>query len=342
MVITYGYDVSNITPKSGGASSYFDYLYFQQVSGPNALEGVKTSRIVPSYTYNSKNHPLNPTAGKSIFFSTEFAGSFLGGTVNTVRPSFDLQYFHTSPIWRKNVLAFHFLGATYFGYGGKVIPPYSRTYIGGEQDVRGFDFYGISPIAFIPSSGQVSVLNPDGSQKTQKVISNGVPGLINVTQTIPTYQIITPGGDTQGILNFEYRIPIFGPVTMALFFDAGINRIMYRDQLRLNQDRIDQLNSLFPQAAFNNKVQIASGTQNIRMSTGIEFQVLLPIVQAPFRIYYALNPSRVYENIQTPVAADRSYFPNAATYANAIGTYGLSYPFHEKRGTFRFTIGRTF
>jgi outer membrane protein insertion porin family len=78
------------------------------------------------------------------------------------------------------------------------------------------------------------------------------------------------------------------------------------------------------------------------MSTGLEFQVLLPVVQAPFRIYYAFNPLRVDENIQTPIAADPSYFPNGATYRSALANYGASYPFFEKFGTFRFTIGRTF
>ncbi|MDQ6677981.1 MAG: outer membrane protein assembly factor BamA [Acidobacteriota bacterium] len=341
--LTYGYDISDLTTKSLGAQNYFQYLYVNQVSGPNALQGVKTSRIVPSYSYNSKNHPLTPTAGKSIFFSVDFAGSFLGGTVNTVRPSLDLQYYHASPKWHKNVLAFHTLASTYVGYGGKVIPPYSRTYIGGENDVRGFDFYGISPIAFIPSSANVNVLNVDGTPRVQKVIgSDGLPAAQAVTQQIPIYQVITPGGDTQVVGNFEYRIPIFGPVTMAPFFDIGLNKILYKDQLRLNQSRIDELNGLFPQAAFNNKVQIAPGTENIRMSTGLEIQVLLPIVQAPFRIYYALNPSRVYENLQTPIVADRSYFPNNASFLNAIANYGRSYPFFEKRGTFRFTIGRTF
>ena len=341
--ITYGYDISDLVTKSTGAQNYFQYLYVNQVSGPNALNGVKTSRIVPSYTYNSKNHPTTPTAGKSIFASIDFAGSFLGGTVNTVRPSVDLQYYHASPKWRKNVLAFHMLGSTYFGYGGKVIPPYSRTYIGGENDVRGFDFYGISPIAFIPSSANVNVLNDDGTTRYQKIISStGGAGLVPVTQTIPIYQIITPGGDTQVVGNFEYRIPIFGPVTMAPFFDIGVNRILYKNQLRLNQSRIDDLNSLFPQAAFNNKVQIAPGTQNVRMSTGLEVQVLLPIVQAPFRVYYALNPSRVNEFLQTPIVADRSYFANNTSFLNSISNYGRAYPFFEKRGTFRFTIGRTF
>jgi len=349
--LTYGYDISDLTTKSLGAQNYFQYLYVNQVSGPNALQGVKTSRIVPSYSYNSKNHPLTPTAGKSIFLSVDFAGSILGGTVNTVRPSIDLQYYHASPRWKRNVLAFHFLGSTYVGYGGKVIPPYSRTYIGGENDVRGFDFYGISPIAYIPSSAQVNVLNDNGTVRSQRVTSStGVATLAPVMQTIPIYQLITPGGDTQVVANFEYRIPIFGPVTMAPFFDLGDNRILFKNQLRLNQSRIDELNGLFPQANFNNKVQIASGTQNIRMSTGLEIQVLLPIVQAPFRVYYALNPSRVHENLQTPIAADRSYFPNNASYLNALSnnsflfpnSYGKTYPFYEKRGTFRFTIGRTF
>ncbi|MCU1263355.1 MAG: surface antigen [Bryobacterales bacterium] len=340
--ISYGYDVSSITSKTLGATNYFQYLFFNQISGPNALEGVRTSHITPSYTYNSKNHPLNPTAGKSIFLSVDFAGSFLGGTVDTIRPSVDLQYFHVSPKWKKNVLAFHFLGSTYTGYAGHVIPPYSRTYIGGEQDVRGFDFYGISPIAFIASQATVPILNNNGTQRTQVQNINGIPTTVNATQNIPTYQIITPGGDTQAVANFEYRIPIFGPVTMALFYDAGLNKILFPNQLRMNPDRINQLNTLFPQAAFSGKVLIAPHTQNIRMSTGIEFQVLLPIVQAPFRVYYALNPSRVSENIQTPVVADRSYFPNTASYLNAISQFGVNYPFHEKRGTFRFTIGRTF
>jgi outer membrane protein insertion porin family len=129
---------------------------------------------------------------------------------------------------------------------------------------------------------------------------------------------------------------------MALFADVGLDKILFKNQLRVNQDRIDQLNALFPQAAFNSKIQVYPGTENVRMSTGLEFQVVLPIVQAPFRVYYAINPLRVHENIQTPIVADRSYFPNAATYNSAIAQYGAAYPFLERFGTFRFTIGRTF
>ena len=51
---------------------------------------------------------------------------------------------------------------------------------------------------------------------------------------------------------------------------------------------------------------------------------------------------RVEENLQPPIVADRSYFANAATFANALATFGQPVPFFERASTFRFTIGRTF
>ena len=53
----------------------------------NSLTGIKTSQITPSYTYNTVNHPITPTAGKSIFITLPFAGSILGGNVNTINPT---------------------------------------------------------------------------------------------------------------------------------------------------------------------------------------------------------------------------------------------------------------
>src|SRR6185312_9960078 len=198
------------------------------------------------------------------------------------------------------------------------------------------------PIAFIPSSANVNILNADGSQRVQKQLVNGYPTPVNVTTAIPTYQVITPGGDSHAVINVEYRIPIFGPVTLVPFFDAGANRILYPNQLTVNPGQVSNLNAQFPSAAFTNKVKIAPGTQATRISTGLEIQVVLPIVQAPFRVYYAYNPSLVREYLQPPIVADFSAFPNTATLNNAIASYGTPYPLFEKRGTFRFTIGRTF
>ena len=340
--LSIGYDDSSIITKSTGASTYFTYLNFRGVDGPNALNGIKTFSITPSYTYNSKNNYQNPTGGKSIFASIQAAGSVLGANVNTIRPTFDGQYYHVSPRWRKNVLAFHLTASTLFGYGGKVAPPFSRTFMGGENDVRGFEFYSITPVAYIPSNAAVNVLNPDGSQRTQKTLVNGYIQSTPVTQNSPIYQIITPGGDTQGIFNFEYRIPIFGPVTLAPFFDAGLNKVLYPSQLKVNQGQIDLLNGEFTQAAFSNRVKIAPGTQAVRMSTGVEVQVILPIVQAPFRVYWAYNPVVLQQYLQPPIVLDRSMYPNQTTFVQAITQYSPPYPYYEKRSTFRFTIGRTF
>jgi len=69
---------------------------------------------------------------------------------------------------------------------------------------------------------------------------------------------------------------------------------------------------------------------------------VLPIVQAPFRIYYAYNPTTVQQTLRSPIVLDPSTMPNATTVANAINTYSPAYPDFEKHGSFRFTIGRTF
>ncbi|MCX6628614.1 MAG: BamA/TamA family outer membrane protein, partial [Candidatus Solibacter sp.] len=165
---------------------------------------------------------------------------------------------------------------------------------------------------------------------------------VPVTMVVPRYQLMTPGGDTQVVTNFEYRIPIVGPVTMAFFTDAGLNRILRPNQLTIDPARTLDLNNQFPQAGFDGKVLIAPGTDKIRVSTGVELQVMLPVVNAPFRLYWAFNPSRVTQYLQPPIVADRSAFPNQNTFINSVAQFGVGYPFVEKRTMFRFTIGRTF
>ena len=341
--LSYGYTWQNIQTLTTAAQVYYDYINFLNLSGPNALSGIRSSNIIPSYTYNSVNHPLNPTAGRSLSVSTTFAGSFLGGNVNEVMPVIDARYFRKG-FKPKHVIGLHFSGRYLTGYGGKVAPPFNRFYIGGENDIRGFENWGVSPIAYVPSSGTVNVLNTDGTPRQQKYInpSNGAVSLVNVTQTVPSYQLVFPGGDTALVTNVEYRVPVAGPVTMAFFWDAGVNRVVDTNQLQLNDGRIQELNALFPEAAYKNKAVIAAGTQAIRTSTGIEFQVLMPVVNAPFRVYFAYNPNVVRQYLEPPIAADRSYFPNSATFNNAIAQFGQPLPFFEKRTLFRFTVGRTF
>jgi outer membrane protein insertion porin family len=266
----------------------------------------------------------------------------LGGNVNQIEPVLDAKYFRGG-FKKGHVIGMHVLGRFVTGYGGKTAPPFNRFYMGGENDIRGFEIWGISPVAYVPTQASVNVLNNDGTARQQRTLdANGNAVFTNVTQTIPVYQMVFPGGDASAVTNFEYRIPIFGPVTLAAFFDAGLNRLVQSSQLQLNPDRVTQLNNLFPEASFPGRAVVSAGTQKIRASTGLELQVLMPVVNAPFRVYWAYNPWIVSQYLQPPIVVDRSYFPNEATFINSIAQFGQLSPFFEKRSTFRFTVGRTF
>ncbi len=339
--LTYGVDKQDVNPLNDASKSYFEFSNFLNFDGPNSLSGIVTSRVIPSYTYNTIDHPITPTRGKSFFVSLSFAGGPLGGNVNMIEPTMSFTYFR-SGFKRGHVIGTRLLGRMVAGYGGKVAPPYNRVYMGGENDVRGFEIWSILPAAYIPSEAVIPVLNDDGSARTQKMIVDGEEVIQNVTQKIPIYQIVFPGGDTQGVANLEYRIPIVGPVTLAAFFDAGINRISLPNQLRLNTGRLDFLNSVYPGADFENRSIPIPSTQKLRTSTGLEFQVMMPVVNAPFRLYWAYNPTIVRDFFQPPIAADSSLFPNAATLAAAATSFARITPYYEKRTMWRFTISRTF
>jgi outer membrane protein insertion porin family len=86
-----------------------------------------------------------------------------------------------------------------------------------------------------------------------------------------------------------------------------------------------------------------------RMSTGIELQTMLPVVNAPFRIYYAYNALRLDGNANPPVQITPSMFPFADHFGAADYTYrltqatlGSNYRLLEPRKTFRFSVATTF
>ena len=339
--LTYGYDRSNIRALNTSSNSYFQYSQFLNFEGPNSLSGIVTSRVIPAYTYNTVDHPITPSRGKSLFASVSFAGGPLGGNVNMIEPTVSATYFRRG-LMPRHVIGGRILGRIITGYGGKVAPPFNRVFMGGENDVRGFEIWSILPFVYIPSEGVITVRNPDGSARQQKIIVDGKVQTVDVLQQIPVYQLVPTGGDTQGVANFEYRIPIVGPLTLALFFDAGVNRISLQNQLRLNPGRIATLNGTFPQAGFENRSIVIDSTQKIRTSTGVEFQIMMPVVNAPFRLYWAYNPTVVQQLFIPPIAVTPSMFPNMATFQAATLSFANPAPYFERRTMFRFTISRTF
>src|SRR5260370_24477694 len=133
----------------------------------------------------------------------------------------------------------------------------------------------------------------------------GQPTQRSFNVPVLTYSISFPGGYTQGFGNFEYRIPIVGNIVqVAPFFDGGTNGILRRNALRLDPKGFRSLTdpaSGFPDAGVKQQLSIAPGTNfRLRGSAGIEFVVQLPIIQAPFRIYYAYNLHRLRSQIVAP------------------------------------------
>ncbi len=128
------------------------------------------------------------------------------------------------------------------------------------------------------------------------------------TQVLPLYQRYFLGGETQirgydirsvgpvdsqgrvlggnkfGLFNAEYYFDVFGPLRALLFFDAG--------QAFLEGDRIQ--------------------LSEFRIATGAELRFIMPVLNVPFRLIYAINPNRktVVEKLFTPYS----------TFKFAVGT----------------------
>jgi outer membrane protein insertion porin family len=82
------------------------------------------------------------------------------------------------------------------------------------------------------------------------------------------------------------------------------------------------------------------------MSTGLELQVLAPIINQPFRIYYAYNPLALNTFANSPNLITRSMFPLGAagdfSFHQALSAFEPGYRLREPRSTFRFTVSTTF
>jgi outer membrane protein insertion porin family len=360
--VTYGWSTTNITPFSQSATLLFELTKFTSLAGPSALNGIQLSQITPTITYDKRNNPVSPTGGKSFSYATSFAGGPLQGNVDTISNTVNFQYYHPS-YHRRNTIALRWMGAMTTGYNGREVPPNYRFYVGGEQDVRGFDFYTISPFVFIPDSTTttVSYVNPHILNQLGQPTLATVP--VNVLEFVPT----RPGGDLQSVFNTEYHIPIVGSyATLNIFNDFGVNGIMRKSQLQLDPSATAALQEQYPNPDFPNltisrNLQISSGT-NFRphTSAGIELDLQIPIIQAPFRIYYAYNYLRFNQTITPPPGAfyiqptvrqslqqlgvyDSQIVPQLQNFLNqARSTQTIPPGLLEPKSTLRFTVGRTF
>jgi outer membrane protein insertion porin family len=142
------------------------------------------------------------------------------------------------------------------------IPIYERFYLGGENDIRGYNFRSVSPM--VPYNSYAStqrvrplILNDDGTSfvapqpgQVKQDVTNAYSFTApfdaqsgNCTLAVPSTppcnvrqiaaSLYPIGGDTQFIYNLEYRVPIFSVLSLAAFADVGsvFNSRAYSDQV---------------------------------------------------------------------------------------------------------------
>jgi outer membrane protein insertion porin family len=377
--ITYSWTRSNITAFSTASQTFFQTIAFRSgIQGSNPLAGIINSNIGLSYTYNTVSNPLTPHEGKE--YSAFFQAAGIWGSVRYINPvvaykRYIPMHYLVPTKGGRNVLGLRAQLAYIQGYGGNVAPPNNRFYSGGEQEIRGFDVRGATPYGYVPTRVNFQLTNPDGTCVPRDPTNPEDNQCIQVP--LPVYGVSSIGGDTSLTTNAEYRIPVVGPFTFSVFDDFGIDSATNHGQLIQSPEGFASLTApLYGCPVFNNgacqggipgsdvgfrkDIRPVAGTNFVpRMSTGAELSVLMPIINAPFRIYYAYNPLRLYERPfcndvilgqkQESCSAElitRSMFPPGGagdyTYQEAIQSYGAQYIFREPRKTFRFTISTTF
>jgi outer membrane protein insertion porin family len=376
---TYSLSKSTITAFSTASQTFFQTISFRSgIQGSNALEGIVTSSVSFTYAYNTINNPLRPRTGKEFTAALQAAG--IWGNVRYFSPLVayksyrSMHYLKPSPTGH-NVLALRAQIGYVQGFGGDVAPPQNRFYSGGESELRGFDVRGATPYGYVPTRTTVQLTNPDGTCVPRDPNNPQLNQCIQVP--IPVYGVASIGGDTNLISNAEYRIPIVGSATFSFFTDFGIDVAANHGQLKQSPEGFASLTAPLygcpvynngscqggipgSQVGFQQNIRPIAGTNFLpRMSVGGELSVIMPIVNAPFRIYYAYNPLRLYErpycndvkvgaNVQSCSAQliTRDLFPPGGagdyTWAEALQAYGAQNLFREPRKTFRLTVSTTF
>ena len=249
-----------------------------------AQPNIITSRVIPSFVYDTRQpspNGIDTLRGTQISASFSLAG--IGGDVRTYQPN--VTYTQFIPIRRKKssspeVFGFRIQAGTVGSWaitdkiknanslsfvGG--VPIFERYFLGSEFDVRGYNTRSIGPVApydtYITTRNVTVARNLVGDPEAAPGIPadrlaqiaslgelNGPDGPQNALLRT-NYRFI--GGDTRLLGNFEYRIPILDPVTLALFADVGavfnlrntgtqqINSEFLRDDTFLGAGTLSQL-----------------------------------------------------------------------------------------------------
>ncbi len=183
MFLSYSYQIIQIEGFQA-ASGVTSLISTGPVFDPTFFGGLgkrRESTFTPSLVFNTVDNPYTPRRGSKITGTFQFTGGPLGGTVNFYRPTIELiQYI---PHTKRTALGLRAEGAFVLPFGGtNILPLYQRYFLGGENQIRGYNIRTVGPI---DSSGRAL------------------------------------GGTKYILFNAEYYVDVVGPLRMLLFYDAG-------------------------------------------------------------------------------------------------------------------------
>jgi outer membrane protein insertion porin family len=248
------------------------------------------SKIGPSFVYNTVDHPIFPTSGKRFTFSLDLAG--IGGNTNFWNPRGEGIWYFPIGARRRTSLGFRAQAEYIAPYGSTVeLPIFEKLFLGGEYSMRGFDLRTVGP-------------------------RDQATGLVT-------------GGNKSLLFNAEYLITIAGPVRLVLFYDVGqvrdrgesfgwkepVTQTTLPGALLPNSNDLYQVQNPFT-TDFDPLTSVIGERSAFKSSTGAEIRFFMPVLNVPFRLIFAANPSRggVLDNNLQP----------------------------EKKWKFRFAVGSTF
>jgi outer membrane protein insertion porin family len=209
------------------------------------------SSLRPSFVYDSRDNRLQPTVGRRLSLSVEYAGGLLGGTSSFYRPEVGFSWF--KPLTFEPVRTLFAINAE----AGWVEPfdnnvlSFNETYfLGGDNSIRGFRFRSI----WVRCEGGEIIRAPttENPNATRPCLPD---------ETLPDQFGFPQGGNKYFQLNLEYQFLFGEPFRLIFFGDAGN---VYGEDQSVDLGRL-------------------------RYSAGAEFRVFVPVLGAPLRFIYAFN-----------------------------------------------------
>lgn len=159
-----------------------------------------SSSVIPSYRYDSRDNPFDPSRGSRISLSAAYAGGPLGGTVHMIKPTLGLT--RMMRLSRRSSFSVNLEGGYIHPFGDRecahsyeeltrevaelCISPVERFHVGGEFSVRGFRYGTLGPFENFPGRGP----RPAGGYKYH-------------------------------VYNMEYLFRVNDPIRLVLWADAG-------------------------------------------------------------------------------------------------------------------------